>query len=226
MQTQTETTSQPKQNAIVHKLLPPMPARIAKLPRDERGYPVPWFVAWVDGKPVFPVADGSKFRRALRENLCWVCGQKNDDMLAFVIGPMCGINRTSSEPPCHVTCATFSAQACPFLTKPKMGRMDCSNTGAVDPAGVMLTRNPGCCAVWITKSYEVFPCDNGVLIRIGDPRLIHWFAEGRQATREEVEESIRMGLPALQKMADEEGVEAMAGLLRAEKEFRKHLPAA
>lgn len=221
MQSKTESMQQPRSETIVHKA---MPARIAKLRRDERGYPVPWFVAWDKGKPVFPVADGAKFGRAIRENLCWVCGQKNDEMLAFVIGPMCGINRTSSEPPCHVTCAMFSAQACPFLTKPKMGRMDCSDIGAVDPAGVMLRRNPGCCAVWITKSYEVFRVENGALIKIGDPRLIHWFAEGRKAKREEVEESIRTGLPALQEMADQQGDEAKAALLKAQIEFRKYLP--
>lgn len=30
--------------------LPPIPDAIAKLPRDERGYPVPWFVPWIDGR--------------------------------------------------------------------------------------------------------------------------------------------------------------------------------
>lgn len=202
-----------------------MPKQIAKLPRDERGYPVPWFVAWDKGKPVFPCADGAKWGHAVRKNVCWVCGQKNDDMLAFVIGPMCGINRTTSEPPCHVTCALFSAQACPFLTKPKMGRIDCSDIGAVEPGGVMLRRNPGCCAIWITKSYEVFRTDNGPLIRIGDPRLIHWFAEGRKATRAEVEESISTGLPTLQAAAAEDGPEAESSLAKATKEFQKYLPA-
>ena len=30
-----------------------LPARLHFLPVDERGYPVPWFVAWRDGKPEF-----------------------------------------------------------------------------------------------------------------------------------------------------------------------------
>jgi hypothetical protein len=29
----------------------PVPAHMAGLPRDERGYIVPWFVAWHDGRP-------------------------------------------------------------------------------------------------------------------------------------------------------------------------------
>jgi hypothetical protein len=30
-----------------------LPLRMRGLPLDERGYPVPWFVAWIDGKPEF-----------------------------------------------------------------------------------------------------------------------------------------------------------------------------
>ena len=48
-------------NDIQMKPLPPMPSRIAALPVDERGYPVPWFVAWIDGKPEFRCADPAKF---------------------------------------------------------------------------------------------------------------------------------------------------------------------
>jgi hypothetical protein len=29
----------------------PVPQHMAGLPRDERGYIVPWFVAWHDGRP-------------------------------------------------------------------------------------------------------------------------------------------------------------------------------
>ena len=35
------------------KDLPPLPRRFLGLPIDDRGYPVPWFVHWVDGKPDF-----------------------------------------------------------------------------------------------------------------------------------------------------------------------------
>src|SRR5688500_69447 len=108
--------------------LPPIPSAIAKLTRDERGYPVPWFVSWLDGKPEFRVADASKFRLALRERRCWVCGERtkrrkdNWPDLTFVLGPMCTITRTTAEPPCHFECAEFSAMACPFLSMPKAKR--------------------------------------------------------------------------------------------------------
>jgi len=202
-----------------------MPRRMSKLPIDPVWkLPVPWFVAWVDGKPCFPVMDAHKWNNAVRYKLCWICGQALRDPMAFVIGPMCGINRTSAEPPSHVTCAMYAAQACPFLTTPKMKRMDVSHLDAVDAPGIALQRNPGCCAVWITNRYTVFEAGNGRLIDIGEPRLVHWFASGRKATREEVMESINSGLPSLQEIATAEGPEAEAELVKMTKAFERLLP--
>lgn len=205
--------------------LPNVPRNIQRLPRDERGYPVPWFVHWEKGKPVFPVADGKKWAQAVRYKRCWVCGEKLGELMAFVIGPMCGINRTSAEPPCHLACAMFSAKACPFLTKPRMKRIELDDDRYEEPAGTMLKRSPGCCGVWVTKKYSIFSVpDGGRLIEIGDPQVVHWFAEGRPATAEEVRESIRTGLPSLQSIARDEGPEAEAELERRTKDFEKLLP--
>ena len=204
-----------------------MPSRIARLPVDEKWkLPVPWFVQWIDGKPMFPVMDGRKWTKAVRDKRCWICGQPiQGGMFAFVIGPMCGINRTSAEPPCDVNCAIYAAQNCPFLITPKMKRMDVSKIdGAEDAPGIGLMRNPGCCGVWITKSYEVFSAGNGPLIELGEPRLVHWFAEGREATLAEVKESIDSGLPSLLKLAAKEGPNAIAELVRMTKNLERWLP--
>ena len=101
-----------------------MPERMRDLPVDSRGYPVPWFVAWQDGKPEFRAMDGDKFRRAVKEKLCWVCGARLGVHMTFVAGPMCGINRTASEPPCHADCAVWSATNCPFLANPRAVRRE------------------------------------------------------------------------------------------------------
>jgi hypothetical protein len=101
-----------------------IPDRIRNLPVDERGYPVPWFVDWIDGKPEFRAMDGRKFDRCINEKLCWVCGERLKKHVAFVIGPMCTITRTSAEPPSHLDCAEWSVKACPFLSKPQMKRRE------------------------------------------------------------------------------------------------------
>lgn len=190
-----------------------MPERINRLPIDDRGYPVPWFVEYVNGKPDFRVIDGRKLVRAVKEKLCWICGEKLGTYLAFTIGPMCAINRTISEPPSHRECAEFSARVCPFLSLPKKKRDEEDlPAGAVEAAGIGLKRNPGVVCVWITKGYMIMRVENGILFRIGDPLETKWYAHGRSATRAEILESINSGIPLLK--AEEEGPEAVKELRR------------
>jgi hypothetical protein len=183
-------------------LAPLMNPRIARLPIDPRGYPIPWFVAWQNGEPDFRLVRPNQMMKALREHVCWVCGERLRKRLAFVAGPMCGVNRISAEPPMHLECAEFSARGCPFLTMPKAERRDAKlPDGVIPPAGIMLKRNPGVAMVWITKSFTIVPVDNGHLIEMGPPIHVHWWAEGRKATREEVNASIASGLPKLLELA-------------------------
>lgn len=208
----------------MESLLSDLPLRMHLLPLDpERNVPVPWFVAWREGKPEFRAMDPGKFERAIKERLCWVCGRKLGVNLCFVAGPMCGINRTSSEPPSHVECGRWSARNCPFLANPQMVRRPLE--GATDPAGFAIMRNPGVVMLWITRAYEVFRVDNGVLIQMGTPERVEWWCEGRTATRAEVDESIDEGLPNLEAIAKkQEG--AMAALAQARTRFARWLPEA
>lgn len=150
--------------AMHHVLRPdltrPLPSRIAALPIDARGYPVPWFVPWLaDGTPEFRAMDIEKWGLAVRDRRCWICGGPLGRWLTFPVGPMCGINRTSAEPPSHLDCATWSACNCPFLSRPQMRRREDETFGpelAKEQAGFAITRNPGVTLVWTTRSYEVF----------------------------------------------------------------------
>lgn len=180
--------------------LPPLPPNIAKLPIDERGYPVPWFVSWPNGKPEFRMIDGSKIGLAHIQRLCWVCGQKLKGPKTFVIGPMCAVNRNSGEPPSHAECAHFSVRACPFIMRPNMDRRedDFTRKYAKDAGGIMLRRNPGVVMLWETLDYVRYSDGmGGQLFRIGDPISVTWWREGRTATREEIMGSIDSGLPLL-----------------------------
>lgn len=198
--------------------LPERPARMASLPLDERGYPVPWFVAWVDGKPDFRVIRENGIALAHNQKLCWLCGQKRGQYGAFVLGPMCGINRTTAEPPSHRECAEYAVRACPFLTRPMATRNERGLDG-IEPAGVMIKRNPGVTLLWITKSYRPFKVGNGVLFRVGEPTECHFFAKGRKATREEVDASVASGLHFLEEPAREQGADAVRELSRLRGQF-------
>lgn len=207
--------------------LPPLPPRIARLPVDARGYPVPWFVEWIDGKPEFRVMDGRKWKRAVEDQRCWICGEKLGTWKAFSIGPMCALNRVSAEPPSHLECAEFAARACPFLARPEAHRRENGlPDGAEAPAGEMICRNPGVSLVWVTKRYQLFwaPTGNqGYLIDIGQPSRALWFARGREATRDEVLASIESGYPALLKAAQEEGPRSVESLRARREEVENNL---
>lgn len=206
-----------------------MPIRIRMLPRSEAGYPIPWFVATIDGKPDFRVIERGRIEYALRNPVCWVCGGPRSALLpaAFVIGPMCAVNRISAEPPSHLECATYSATHCPFLTIPKMVRREKGVPGeAKVPAGVSIRRNPGVALVWLTRRWRVVRAGDGYLFDVGEPLETGWYAEGRAASRDEVLASIESGLPLLRDMAVDEGPEALAALMNQHAEALALVPAA
>jgi len=205
--------------------LPPLTERIARLP-THRGYPVPWFVAWLDedgnpvergeGEPDFRVLAPGVLHEAHSHALCWICGEERGRYAAFVAGPMCAVNRTSSEPPSHPECAGWSACACPFLTRPHAKRRESGKPeGTVAPSGIALMRNPGVALVWASLNWRRWvPPGGGILYEMGDPVEVAWFAEGRKASYEEIERSIVSGTPALREIAEAEGPEAVAELER------------
>jgi hypothetical protein len=193
-----------------------MPSAIAKLPRDDRGYPIPYFAAVVDGKPDFKYADPEKFRKCIKQNRCWICGGVLGVRKWFVLGPMCTITRTTSEPPCHRECAEFACRACPFLTKPLAKR---GETHGVNPGGFMIVRNPGVSAIWETKTYELFEAD-GVLFSVGPPEDVTFWREGRKAKPAEVIESIETGLPPLVELAKKDGDQGVAAFMQTVADFR------
>lgn len=207
-----------------------LPMRMKSLPRDERGFPVPWFVDWIGDKPEFRAMDGRKYVKAVRENRCWVCGDKMGITKVFVAGPMCGINRTSAEPPSHIECARWSAINCPFLSNPRMVRREdelLNNTTLRDKApGCAIARNPGVTMLWVTRQYEIFDDGRGKpLIQMGEPERVEWYANGREAILAEVQASIDSGLPNLEMIArtEEGGIEALRQYVQR---FQKFLPAA
>lgn len=208
-------------------VLPEMPSEIAALPRDERGYPIPVFVARIDGKPEFRVADGKYVAKAIKKQLCWVCGQKLDPKIqAFVLGPMCTVNRISSEPPSHPACAEFSVQACPFLSKPKAVRREAGFPEGTVVTGMMIERNPGVCCIWYGRGCELLDSGNGgILFGIPNPSMVRWYAEGRKATREEIVESINAGFPILEEEAAKKGKKFVEALHRDLYAAMKFVPA-
>lgn len=205
----------------------PMPDRIKRLKISETGFPIPWFVPYKDGVAEVTSADPEKIVHAHRYQKCWVCGETLGRHLAFVIGPMCMVNRISSEPPSHRECAEYAVRTCPFLVKPKMRRNPNKPEGHIPPAGIMIPRNPGVSLIWMTHGYKILrdrksmaQGGGGMLFVIGEPIAVFFYREGRRATRDEIMHSIETGLPLLRDAAATEGRDALDEL---ELQYRKAL---
>lgn len=145
--------------------------------------------------------------------------------MTYPIGPMCAVNRITSEPPSHRDCARYAAQACPFLRTPTMQRRERNlPTDKINPPGTMIMRNPGVTALWTTQEWELLKQPGGVLFALGDPAEVEWFTRGRAATRAEVEASIDSGMPLLVADAQQNGPDAVAAVLRDRASMAHLLP--
>jgi len=223
-------------NTLTAPLPPDMPSRMRQLRRDKVGRPIPWFVGDVDGQPDFRFMDAKKLVRAIQEQVCFICGQalnRNRERTGpkgtFVAGPMCLINRTSAEPPNHGDCAEWSAKACPFLTKPAKERRtsDLPDT-LIDPAGFSIDRNPGVTALIESEKWNYYQVPdglggNGILFEFQRITNVRWMSEGRNASAEQVMESIDSGLPELMRMAEME-MGAMPVLARKTRDAMRWVP--
>jgi hypothetical protein len=164
-----------------------IPPRMVNLPRDARGAPIPWFAGRdAQGHLRVTVLDLAKWRDAVKNRRCWMCGAPLGRSYTFVLGPVQAITRTVSEPPSHPGCAEYAVRVCPFLSNPARGRFD----GVANQSGAPV--NPGVFALWRTLSFELgSPGESrgrGRLI-VGDPARVAWWTRGRPATDAEVEAS-------------------------------------
>ena len=185
----------------------PIPPRMRGLPLSDEGYPIPYFVPFIDGKADFRGMDGEKLGRCIRLKRCWLCGQPLGKFMVFVIGPMCTVNRNSAEPPSHRSCAEYAVLACPFLTQPRMRRNE-KDMPEGSVSGIMIKRNPGVTALWVTSEYKLRR-GSGTLFAIGNPIEVKFYTEGRISTRAEILASIDSGMPILMQYARADGQEAV-----------------
>jgi hypothetical protein len=175
---------------VLRNFIDSMPARIARLERDARGYPIPWFVHRPSNGGIdFRGMDPKRFLQAVKERRCWVCGDRLGKYIAFVGGPLSAAQRIYADPPSHVECAEFSAKVCPFLAIPSAQRREANKPAHIEMAGEQVVENHEATAMLITTDCSMSP--QGVLVA-SEPREIRWFHQGRPATRAEVQHAIQI----------------------------------
>lgn len=195
-----------------------MPPAIAALPRMKEpgpafAYPIPWFVgdSPIDGKPDFRVIRPGGIRIAHASRSCWICGEAKGNVRTFVLGPMCMINRISSEPPSHLDCAKWAVRNCPFLANPRRKRRPLGEATASEvngPPGIHSPDNPGGSILWSCHDWTF----DGEFFRVGDPYKLDCYVAGKHASAEQIHAIFDAGLARLVASAALEGPAAFAAL--------------
>jgi hypothetical protein len=95
-----------------------VPTRIARLPRDRRGLPIPVIVLRdTDGQPHFTINDHEVTERLVAARCCAICGERLGAHACFVGGPGSAFHPAGRyfDAPLHHECATFALKTCPYL---------------------------------------------------------------------------------------------------------------
>lgn len=107
-----------------------IPKELSHLKIDKRGYPIPYFVSWVNGEPEFRYMDHKRLMMIIEKKLCHICGIKlPKDYFYFISGPVGLQNKVSSDAAMHRICAEFSLKACPHLYLQKAERRENDDLG-------------------------------------------------------------------------------------------------
>lgn len=179
---------------------PRIPPRIQRLERDRRGRIRPWFAA---------ANVPAEFQRitALKNNLCWTCGDALGQIRTFVMSPAYAIIGTAWEPPSHLDCARWAMATFQRL-EPEL-----ANSVSV---------------LWTCQAYEVFGGDekHPPVIAIGEPIKTEFWTKRRRATRAEIDANLRVGMAALEPLLsdDPDPISAFEALGRRQRAFEALLP--
>lgn len=163
-----------------------IPSFLKHLKINDKGYPIPFFVAYVDGKPDFRLLDPKKQHYCIHQKLCAICGKKLfKDSYYFISGPIGYTNGVSTDPAMHRECAEYSINVCPHLHFEKSERRDKGIEHLKNEQDCMLEQKPpmillvkahkfkdfrnpaneGTLIRFIPASYEIFVYENGLLTK-------------------------------------------------------------
>ncbi len=95
-----------------------IPLRMQRLPKDSRGYPVPYIILEKNGKHYFQINDSNKVENAIKNRLCAICAMKmHPEKMWLVGGPQSAFHEYGVyiDTPTHYECLNYAMQVCPYL---------------------------------------------------------------------------------------------------------------
>lgn len=177
----------------------PIPEQMMHLPKDRRGYPVP-FNALIDrnGQPHFAINPEEKRQAILRNDLCSICGKKLLRGRWMVGGPASAFHKDGAynDPPVHHECGRYALQVCPYLAMPsyttQVGAKSYENSGDgsiqyfIDPTLIRNRPEPFVMVMYVGQTFSFEPDGRIRTIRPKRPhRQYEYWSNGEQLSEEE-----------------------------------------
>lgn len=162
-----------------------MPARVAALPRDHRGYPIAASVEIKDGVPAdFTITDPYVWMRFVQERRCGVCGQFLGAYKIFVGGALSIANRLFYDLGMHRDCAEYALRVCPYLAAPRFAHRRSVPEGTTVLKGAS-DKRPDVFGLGVTKSYLPVQAGEDVVVRAFPwVEPIVWWQHGQPGAEE------------------------------------------
>jgi hypothetical protein len=174
----------------------PIPDRMRDLPRDARGFPIPFIVMRDrDGRPHFTINDEARRRFVLENDRCAICNFPLNRGRWYVGGPACAFHKRGAylDPPMHRECAHYALQVCPYLAAPRYAKLIDGRTldPAKAPSLVLLDSNvdnsrPALFVAVMAIGHKIVMPEGYTRPRRPLRRIEFW-QHGRQISREQAE---------------------------------------
>jgi hypothetical protein len=135
-----------------------IPEAVRRLPRDSRGYPIPFIVDHdVDGQgtPDFRTIDEDRWTDCAVDRLCEVCGEKLTYWMVFIGGVTACTNRRFLDPPMHRECAEFARRVCPYLVMPGYKYSKRTAPEGYKDFDFVSAERPEIMYMYITRDYQI-----------------------------------------------------------------------
>jgi hypothetical protein len=178
----------------------PMPPRIAKLPQDHRGYPIPVSVLRDrEGRPHFTINDEQVNKSIRSEYRCGICGEKLDGDVWFVGGPASAFHAQGRyfDSAVHHDCGQYALKVCPYLAVPSYGRRIDDATLKDKSMHVLIdaTQDDRRPIVFVLARTTTYTIDRDNMPPVLNPRRpwkeVEFWRFGEQLTQEKAEEMMR-----------------------------------
>lgn len=183
----------------------PIPELMKNLPKDSRGFPIPYVVLIDDNKvPHFKVNDDRRNERCIANKMCHICGVPLINSNIWFIGGMLSAfhpNGAFNDGAVHKECGVYALKVCPYLAYTQYQAKSIIDTSKIATAD---NKN----MIYVNPTQDLERLDFFCLVRAAEYRItgnagfryihpkkpyleVEYWRDGEQITVEQAKEFLR-----------------------------------